>query len=72
MKNKILGIIGGGQLGRMTALAAAKFGIECHIFDPDSNAPAFQVCAKSFVNEYEDLEAIKDFASNRALSITSP
>ena len=63
MKNKILGIIGGGQLGRMTALAAAKFGIECHIFDPDSNAPAFQVCAKSFVNEYEDLEAIKDFAS---------
>lgn len=63
MKNKILGIIGGGQLGRMTALAAAKFGIECHIYDPDSNAPAFQVCAKSFVNEYEDLEAIKDFAS---------
>ena len=63
MKNKILGIIGGGQLGRMTALAAAKFGIECHIFDPDSNAPAFQVCAKSFVKKYEDLEAIKDFAS---------
>jgi len=63
LKNKILGIIGGGQLGRMTALAAAKFGIECHIFDPDSNAPAFQVCAKSFIKKYEDLEAIKDFAS---------
>ena len=45
MKNKTLGIIGGGQLGRMTALAAAKFGIECHVFDPDSNAPAFQVCS---------------------------
>ena len=52
MKNKTLGIIGGGQLGRMTALAAAKFGIECHVFDPDSNAPAFQVCSKSFINKY--------------------
>ena len=64
MKNKILGIIGGGQLGRMTALAAAKFGIECHIFDPDSNAPAFQVCSKSYINNYEDIDAIKDFANN--------
>ena len=64
MKNKVLGIIGGGQLGRMTALAAAKFGIECHIFDPDSNAPALQVCSKSYINNYEDIDAIKDFANN--------
>ncbi len=63
MKNKILGIIGGGQLGRMTALAAAKYGIECHIFDPDHNAPAFQVCSKSFINDYEDLKAIEEFSS---------
>ena len=63
MKNKTLGIIGGGQLGRMTALAAAKLGIECHVFDPDFNAPAFQVCSKSFINKYEDLSAIKEFAS---------
>jgi len=63
LKNKTLGIIGGGQLGRMTALAAAKFGIECHVFDPDSNAPAFQVCSKSFIKKYEDMAAIKEFAS---------
>ena len=63
MKNNILGIIGGGQLGRMTALAAAKFGIECHIFDPDSNAPAFKVCSKSYIYDYENLNAIKEFAS---------
>jgi 5-(carboxyamino)imidazole ribonucleotide synthase len=63
LKNKILGIIGGGQLGRMTALAAAKFGIECHIFDPDLNAPAFQVCSKTYINDYEDLNAIKEFAN---------
>ena len=54
MKNKVLGIIGGGQLGRMTALAAAKLGIECHVYDPDPNAPAFQVCFKSYINDYED------------------
>ena len=62
MKNKVLGIIGGGQLGRMTALAAAKLGIECHVYDPDPNAPAFQVCFKSYINDYEDLDAIKQFA----------
>ena len=62
MKDKILGIIGGGQLGRMIALAAAKLGIECHVYDPDSNAPAFQVCSKSYINDYEDLNAIKQFA----------
>jgi len=63
LKNNILGIIGGGQLGRMTALAAAKFGIECHIFDPDSNAPAFKVCSKAYIYDYENLNAIKEFAS---------
>ena len=62
LKNKVLGIIGGGQLGRMTALAAAKLGIECHVYDPDPNAPAFQVCFKSYINDYEDLDAIKQFA----------
>ena len=62
MKNKVLGIIGGGQLGRMTALAAAKLGIECHVYDPDPNAPAFQVSSKSYINDYEDLDTIKQFA----------
>ncbi len=62
MKDKVLGIVGGGQLGRMIALAAAKLGIECHVYDPDSNAPAFQVCSKSYINDYEDLNAIKQFA----------
>jgi len=62
LKDKVLGIVGGGQLGRMIALAAAKLGIECHVYDPDSNAPAFQVCSKSYINDYEDLNAIKQFA----------
>ena len=38
-----IGILGGGQLGRMLALAAARLGFKCHIFCPDSHSPAFDV-----------------------------
>ncbi len=64
MKKKVLGIIGGGQLGRMTVLAAARLGIECHVYDPNPDSPAFQVCAKSYINKFDDQEAIKEFSSN--------
>ena len=39
----VIGILGGGQLGRMTALAAARFGYRCHVFTPETDAPASQV-----------------------------
>ena len=64
MKKKVLGIIGGGQLGRMTVLAAARLGIECHVYDPNPDSPAFQVCAKSYINKFDDQKAIKEFSSN--------
>ena len=64
MKNSILGIIGGGQLGRMTVLAAARLGIKCYVYDPNPDSPAFQVCAKSFIKDFDDEESIKEFASN--------
>lgn len=35
-----IGIIGGGQLGRMLAVAAAQLGYRCHIFAPDARSPA--------------------------------
>ena len=38
-----IGILGGGQLGRMLAIAAARLGFKSHIFDPSENAPASQV-----------------------------
>ncbi len=38
-----IGIIGGGQLGRMLAIAAAELGYKCHILDPGPNGPAAQV-----------------------------
>ena len=39
----VIGILGGGQLGRMLALAAAQLGLKCHIFAPEGDNPAFEV-----------------------------
>ena len=41
--NKTLGIIGGGQLGKMIGLAAANLGISCYFYDSDKNAPAQKI-----------------------------
>jgi len=60
----MLGIIGGGQLGRMTALAAARLGINCHIFSPESDSPAFAVSAASTCAAYDDEAALARFADS--------
>jgi phosphoribosylaminoimidazole carboxylase (NCAIR synthetase) len=44
-----IGILGGGQLGRMTALAAARLGYRCHIFTDEDDSPAAQVSAGATV-----------------------
>jgi 5-(carboxyamino)imidazole ribonucleotide synthase len=59
-----LGIIGGGQLGLMTALAAARLGIKCHIYCPDTDSPAFSVCDAHTCAPYEDLDALARFADS--------
>ncbi|GJD30691.1 N5-carboxyaminoimidazole ribonucleotide synthase [Methylobacterium adhaesivum] len=58
-----LGIVGGGQLGRMIALAAADFGLKVHVFAPDDDSPAFDVCAARTVAAYDDVAALARFAS---------
>jgi len=58
----IIGILGGGQLGRMLSLAAARLGLKTHIFTPENNSPAAQVCDRITVAEYSDLKAITEFA----------
>lgn len=63
MTQTILGILGGGQLGRMSALAAARLGIAVHIFTPENDSPASQVAARTIVADYKDERALKDFAS---------
>jgi 5-(carboxyamino)imidazole ribonucleotide synthase len=57
-----IGILGGGQLGRMTALAAARLGYRCHVFADEPDSPAAQVCGAATVAEFTDREALDDFA----------
>ena len=56
-----IGIIGGGQLGRMSAMAAARLGYRCHIYAPDPDGPASQVSALTQCGAYDDLDALRAF-----------
>ncbi len=57
-----IGILGGGQLGRMLALAAAKLGYRTIVFDPDAKAPAAQVANDHVIAGYGDHTALEAFA----------
>ena len=57
-----IGILGGGQLGRMLATAAAQLGYRCHIYAPPGDNVACDVAAAYTVAEYDDLVALKAFA----------
>ena len=56
-----IGIVGGGQLGRMLALAAAPLGYKCHIFDPHERPCAADVAADFTRAAYDDEEALRRF-----------
>ena len=58
-----IGILGGGQLGRMLALAAARMGFDCHIYAPEADSCAARVSARATRAEYDDAAALKKFAS---------
>jgi 5-(carboxyamino)imidazole ribonucleotide synthase len=57
-----IGILGGGQLGRMLALAAAELGYRCHIFAPEADPPAADVSAVHTCADYADSAALTAFA----------
>lgn len=57
-----IGILGGGQLARMLALAAARLGIEVVVLDPDPLAPAAQVANRHLVSAYDDPDALATLA----------
>lgn len=58
----VIGIIGGGQLGRMASLAASGMGYKTHIYCPDKNCPASQVSTEFTCAPYDDLDSLKEFA----------
>ena len=57
----VIGILGGGQLGRMLSVAASRLGYACHVYEP-GDAPAAQVAAKHVRASYEDIGALREFA----------
>ena len=59
-----IGIVGGGQLGRMLSVAAAQLGYKCHIFDPHDAPCAVDVAADFTRAAYDDVEALQRFAES--------
>ena len=58
----VIGILGGGQLGRMLANAASQLGFDVHVFCPESDAPAARVAMKHWQADYSDSDALTGFA----------
>jgi 5-(carboxyamino)imidazole ribonucleotide synthase len=61
--NATIGLVGGGQLGRMSALAAARLGYRCHILTREPDSPAAQVAAGVTISDYTDPVSLRAFAS---------
>jgi 5-(carboxyamino)imidazole ribonucleotide synthase len=59
-----IGILGGGQLGRMLAIAAADMGLDVHIFTPETDSPASRVARKTWVASWDDEAALTEFAAS--------
>jgi len=58
----VIGILGGGQLGRMLAMAAARLGFHVHIYCPDPHAPAFELAQSHACASFEDEKSLQAFA----------
>ncbi len=62
--NKTIGILGGGQLAKMLAIAAANLGFKINIYCPDRDCPAAQVANKVICGNYDDTDNLVAFAKN--------
>ena len=61
--NATIGLVGGGQLGRMSALAAARLGYRCHILTRERDSPASQVSAAATISDYQEPDGLREFAA---------
>ena len=59
-----VGILGGGQLGRMLSVAASRLGYKTHIFEPSPNPPAADVAHAVTTASYDDIAALQTFAAS--------
>lgn len=60
----VIGILGGGQLGRMLSVAASRLGLRCHIFEPAAEPPAGHVAEFVTTASYEDEAALRAFGES--------
>ncbi|MEP1207577.1 MAG: 5-(carboxyamino)imidazole ribonucleotide synthase [Rhizobiaceae bacterium] len=65
--NSTIGIIGGGQLGRMLSSAAARLGFRTIVLEPGADCPAAQTCNRHIVAPYDDEQALAELANNCAV-----
>lgn len=62
--NAVIGMLGGGQLGRLMAIEAARLGFRVHTYSPEEKAPAYDVSAKAFIGSYTDPKTLLPFAES--------
>src|SRR5690349_18543419 len=62
-----IGIIGGGQLGRMLAMAAARLGYRTIVLEPQPDCPAAQVANRQIIATYDDPAALAELARTSAV-----
>ena len=60
----VIGILGGGQLGRMLAVAASRLGLRCYVYSTSTDNPACEVAARTIEGRYEDLQRLSSFAAD--------
>ena len=63
-QGSVIGILGGGQLGRMLSVAAARLGFKTHIFEPGTNPPAADVAHAVTTAAYDDEAALRAFGDS--------
>jgi 5-(carboxyamino)imidazole ribonucleotide synthase len=68
--DSVLGMLGGGQLGRMFALAAAQMGYKVWVFDPNEHSPAGDVACRHIQAEYDDYDALTEFGKGCSVVTT--
>jgi 5-(carboxyamino)imidazole ribonucleotide synthase len=64
-KRPVLGVVGGGQLGRMLIQAAVDLDVEVHILDPDENAPCKHLCASFAHGDFRDYNTVLNFGKGK-------
>jgi phosphoribosylaminoimidazole carboxylase len=62
VSDRVVGVLGGGQLGKMLCQAASQMGIKVAVLDPLENCPASSVCHEHVVGSFDDGDTVREFA----------